>query len=236
MEYTCENCNNNFERADWKRVPITPFCSRVCYNTYKKLTSSVELTCATCNKTFSRFKSQADSDESYCSSECRPRIRGLQKYSCGSCDKEIYRYASQVRKSGKAFCNSSCSAMYSNTHRKPIASNRSKLEMWLEGELKGLYPDLDIHFNDKMSIALELDIYIPSKKLAFELNGVFHYENIFKGSDFTKRVRIDEEKVRRCIENGIDLVVIDTREQKQFYKSKSGKFLKIIIDKLNKVR
>jgi len=49
-----------------------------------------------------------------------------------------------------------------------------------------LYPDLVIHFNKKDAINSELDIYIPSLKLAFELNGIFHYEPIFGKENFLK--------------------------------------------------
>lgn len=38
---------------------------------------------------------------------------------------------------------------------------------------------LDFKFNDRETIGLKLDIYIPSLKLAFEINGVFHRKNIF---------------------------------------------------------
>ena len=76
------------------------------------------------------------------------------------------------------FCSRSCSATFNNKN-KTYGTRRSKLEVFLEKELIKLYPDLLFHFNRKDTINSELDIYIPSLKLAFELNGIFHYEPIY---------------------------------------------------------
>jgi hypothetical protein len=65
-----------------------------------------------------------------------------------------------------------------HSHKK-WGCRRSKLEKWLEEQLIKMYPNLEIHFNRKDTINSELDIFIPSLKLAFELNGIFHYEPIY---------------------------------------------------------
>ena len=72
----------------------------------------------------------------------------------------------------------SCAATYNNKN-KTHGTRRSKLECFIEKKLSELYPDLTIHYNQKDTINSELDIYIPSFKLAFELNGIFHYEPIY---------------------------------------------------------
>lgn len=54
---------------------------------------------------------------------------------------------------------------------------------------------------------LELDGYCKELKLAFEYNGKQHYEKVWKfiSTDIEKR---DEFKIKRCIENNVDLIVI----------------------------
>ncbi len=59
--------------------------------------------------------------------------------------------------------------IYINLHKKIPSMSISKLEKWLALQLVTLYPNLDFHFNDKMTIKSELDIYLPSLKLAFEI-------------------------------------------------------------------
>ena len=81
-------------------------------------------------------------------------------------------------KSGHLFCNHSCAATYNITH-KTVGTRRSKLEVWLESQLRELYPNLTLLPNDKTAINSELDFYFPELKLAFELNGIFHYEPIY---------------------------------------------------------
>jgi hypothetical protein len=80
------------------------------------------------------------------------------------------------------YSNFSCSTNLTNF----LGYNRSKLEIYLEQELIKLYSTLEIHFCRSDTIGSELDIYIPSLKLAFEINGIFHYKPIF-GEDKLKK-------------------------------------------------
>lgn len=100
--------------------------------------------------------------------------------------------------------------------------------MWIEEQLTILYPTLKIHYNKTDIINSELDIYIPLLKLAFEFNGIFHYEPIY-GDDKLKRTKNnDDKKFRLCSESGIGLCVIDTHNVKYLKKERDGKFLNII--------
>jgi hypothetical protein len=91
-----------------------------------------------------------------------------------------------------------------------------------------LYPDLEFHFNRTDAIEAELDIYVPSLKLAFELNGIFHYEPIY-GADKLERVhKNDHRKLLACAEHGIELCVIDSSSMKHFTEKRAIKFLDII--------
>ena len=90
---------------------------------------------------------------------------------CLNCGSRVNRRPKEIGKNN--FCSQSCSATYNNKH-KMTGNRRSKMEIWIEEELKGKY-DFEIIFNGKEAINSELDIYIPSLGLAFELNGIFHY-------------------------------------------------------------
>jgi hypothetical protein len=114
-----------------------------------------------------------------------------------------------------------------NSH-KITGTRRSKLERWLEQKLTQNYPQLEIHYNKTDVINAELDIYIPVLKLAFELNGIFHYEPIFSEEKLQRIRNNDDRKFQACLEHGIELCVINTSSQK-YFKEKTGiKFLDII--------
>ena len=100
--------------------------------------------------------------------------------------------------------------------------------MWLEQQLSLLYPSLEFHFNRKDAIKAELDIYIPSLKLAFELNGIFHYEPIFGPEQLTKIQNIDQRKYQACIEHNIELCLVDVSSFSYFKPSGCEKYLTII--------
>jgi hypothetical protein len=123
----------------------------------------------------------------------------------------------------------SCSGTYNNTH-KTHGTRRSKLEVWLEQQLIALYPSLEFHFNRKDAINAELDIYVPSLKLAFELNGLFHYEPIFGATKLAQIQTNDERKYQACIERDIELCLIDVSALKKFKEKRAITFLIVIQD------
>lgn len=206
------------------------------------------LTCMYCEKEYevssqkysqSRYDFKAKNKKYYCSKECRIAARGhkvIEPVICTNCGKEFlptFNVKSRA-KSNNRFCSSSCAATYNNTH-KTVGTRRSKLEEWIEKKLISLYPNLDILFNDKSVINSELDIYIPSLKLAFELNGIFHYEPIFGESKLNKIQENDNNKFLKCQEKNISLCIIDTSSQKYFKEKTSQKFLDIITEIIGKV-
>jgi hypothetical protein len=148
---------------------------------------------------------------------------------CTECGKEFKKYPSAIKRTKNHFCSQSCSTKYNNVNRIVTNNHRSKLEIFLEEKLTNLYPNLLIEYNCKTMIESELDIYIPSLKLAFELNGIFHYEPIF-GSDKLEKVKNnDNKKFQKCINANISLCIIDTSKQKYFKEKTSIEFLNIII-------
>jgi len=166
----------------------------------------------------------------YCSKLCESlNMTKKQKVSCKNCGKEFQKQASQIKQSSNHFCSQSCACTYHNTH-KTKGTRTSKLEIWLQEQLRILYPDEEILFNDKTAINSELDIYFPNRKLAFELNGIFHYEPIYGEKKLEQIQNNDQRKFLLCHQNNISLCVIDTSKQKYFKKEQSKKYLKIITD------
>ena len=166
---------------------------------------------------------------------CSKTCMGINKITllsltCKNCGKAIKRRPSQLKKVKNSFCDNKCAGIYNAKH-KTTGNRRAKLELWLEGKLSELYPNLKILFNDTSAIKAELDIYIPELNIAFELNGIFHYENIF-GTLSEIQTR-DERKVSLCANVGIGLCVIDTSNQRYFKVSTSFKYLDIIKNIIN---
>ena len=69
--------------------------------------------------------------------------------------------------------------------------------------------------------------------MAFELNGIFHYEPIYGNDKLTKIQENDVSKSKACHEHKIDLCIIDTSQQKYVKPSTSQKYLIIIINIIN---
>ena len=173
-------------------------------------------------------------NKAFCSLQCFSKSKETKIQSkCFNCNSLIYKTSYELNKNKNTFCSKSCSVTYTNKN-KTIGDKRSKLEYWLETKLKELYPNLDFTFNNReICSPLELDIYIPSLKLAFELNGIFHYEPIFGEDKLARTQQNDNNKFQRCIAEGISLCLIDTSSQKKFTEKSSEKFLKIITDIIN---
>lgn len=137
----------------------------------------------------------------------------------------------QIRK--KIFCNKSCATTYNNMHKKS-GTRISKLEIWLQEQLSLQYPNLKIHYNRKDAINSELDIYIPSLKLAFELNGIFHYEPIYGHEKLQQIQNNDDRKFQACLEKEISLCIIDTSSLKYFKLKNIEKYKNIIFELIEK--
>lgn len=202
-----------------------------------KSRDALSLKCECCNSVFYKMKNQIQwalkknglAGIKYCSQKCVGNVRHITHAvtkTCRQCDKSYTRKSSHQRYKNN-FCSKSCAATYNNTH-KTTGHRRSKLEIWLEQQLAILYPNLEIHYNKTDAINAELDIYIPSLKLAFELNGIFHYEPIYGNEKFDKTISNDKRKFQACLERGISLCIIDTSKQKYFKEKSSMEFCKII--------
>jgi len=110
----------------------------------------------------------------------------------------------------------------------------SKLEKWLHAQLPDLYPGVEFHFNRKDAINSELDIYIPSLRLAFELNGIFHYEPIYGPEKLAGVQNNDQRKFQACLERGIELCIIDVSRMVNFKERRALEFLEVIREVLRR--
>lgn len=193
----------------------------------------ITLKCKKCNKLFNLTKHRVQTNIKrksghYCSVKCAWEDSKTGKYiNCKQCDKLFYKTFAQLKKYTNNFCSQSCSATYNNTH-KTKGYRRSKLELWLEIELPKHYPNIEFHFCRKDAINSELDIYIPSLKLAFELNGIFHYEPIYGEKTLLKIQNNDARKFQACLEKQIEFCIIDVSTYMHHKPEKAQKYLTII--------
>lgn len=199
----------------------------------------VPIECDWCKKGFLRLKKiiledQKHRTKSFCSRKCMGESQITQiKGKCAQCFAEIIILPCYLKKSTRHFCNSSCSAKYNNTHSKKRGNRRSKLEYWIQSKLNIIYPELAIDYNKNDTINSELDIYIPSLRLAIELNGIFHYEPIFGQDKLDKIQNNDHRKLAACAERQISFCVIDTTGLKYWKEANAQKYLDIIINIIN---
>lgn len=135
------------------------------------------------------------------------------EFVCTNCANEFSREKRQVSSSiaknvSNYFCSRSCNVSYNNKH-KAQGELRSSIEVWIEGRIKEKWPNLEVHYNRKDAVEAELDIYVPSLRLAFEINGRSHYEPIWGEDVFQKTQANDLMKAEACKKAGIELVVVD---------------------------
>ena len=206
-----------------------------------KASQPLALECERCGKTFYRQKTSVECESNnkirnrlrFCSVVCNSNNQKTKVIKiCEHCGNSFQKILSQIQKSKHHFCCQSCAAKYHNSHR-TMGYRRSKLEIWLESQLTSRYPNYVFHFNKTDAINAELDIYIPHLKLAFELNGIFHYEPIYGQNKLNKMQTNDHRKMLACAERGIELCVIDTTSMLVFKSPKAQKYLDIIVKIIN---
>lgn len=172
----------------------------------------------------------------FCSKDCRAKsTKNALNFYCNTCGIAIQKRPSDVKKSKLLYCSSSCFAKYNNKNRS-TGTKRSKLELFIESELSKMYPFLYIKYNKTQTINAELDIYIPELSLAFELNGIVHYEPIYGPEKLSKIQNNDNRKFQACLEQQIELAILDVSSLKHFTPLKGKKYLDIIMSIIDKKR
>jgi hypothetical protein len=205
-----------------------------------KATQMIPVKCDYCQQNFEKMQKYIKSNlklrsykNHFCSNACSVKAKDKRKeVTCRQCDKAFLKTRNQLKKHPNSFCSSSCAATYNNTH-KTHGCRRSKMEIYFEQALPNKYPNLEFHFNRKDTINSELDIYIPILKLAFELNGIFHYEPIYGLNKLDQIKNNDQRKFQACLEKSIELCIIDTSSLNYFKPDKAQKYLDIIVNIIN---
>lgn len=160
---------------------------------------------------------------------------------CEECGRIFFATHSQIKEALKnnprrtvQYCSRSCITKHKN--RTMIqGKNRSHLEKFISDNLPSRYPELEFLFNRWDIIGGdELDIYIPALKLAIELNGRFHYENVLNNAEgrirLERAIRTDLRKRKKCRERGITFYEIDTRSMTTYSTKKARYFLNMVSD------
>ena len=167
----------------------------------------------------------------FCSIRCasRSKITSITK-PCAQCIKITTRTLMEFNKSknGNIFCSRSCAAKFNNRN-KSTGTRRSKFEIWIEQSLMEKYLNIEIIFNKLAEIGYELDIYIPYLKLAFEINGIFHYRPVYGDAKFASIIDNDLDKHKICERSGVKLISIDISSINNFTPSKGKMYLDEII-------
>jgi len=198
---------------------------------------SFKIICPYCGKYFERDKKYLKNNLTrnrsiLCSLSCSTKFRnirlgyGAKTIYCENCNQSFAKHNSQIKKTKHNFCSNSCACSFANKN-KTYGQKRSKLEIFIEKQLCEQY-DFEILFNNKKIINSELDIFVPSLMLAFELNGIFHYEPIFGQDKLNYIKNNDDRKLQACLEKQIELCIIDSSGFKYFKPDKAIAYFEII--------
>lgn len=209
------------------------FCSNQCSCNFAKSNRPISK-CQQCSILFQKPLSLSSRCKgTFCSKKCFDISRFGAFVKCHTCNKEVYknRYAINRSDTGRYFCSVSCNSKYNSVH-KTHCYNVSKLEKLIQKYLLNKY-QIKFDFNQCNTIGSELDIYIPSLKIAFELNGITHYKPIYGEDKLKYTKKNDRKKKKKCKELNIRLIVIDIRKC-GCLRSNTEKHIKPYIDIIDK--
>lgn len=215
----CEVCGSSFESLICNK---RRFCSLACgYKGRHVHKNQKEYKCLVCGKSVVRCSSWVVGNV-FCSRKCsalyqtdkpgtggRDRDPNKRKWlTCKQCGKIFERFVCSIC-SEDVFCSQSCSAKYTNKYKR---GSKSKLEKWLGIKLKEL--KLPVLLNNREILnGYELDIYFPTKSLAFEIDGPWHRLPFNGIEHFEKIKHNDELKNKLCTELNIKLIRISNEAQ-----------------------
>lgn len=240
VKLNCSQCDKEYEltlSTYNQRLKINKkfYCSSKCSSIDKRTGKRITTPCLSCGIELNMLECfYKQSKKHYCSTKCYSdwcfKNSHIEKQ-CNFCKKSFMKRKSRVIHNKYHFCSTKCCNQFSAYNK--ISNKRPKLERWLETKFKEIYPNLKIQYNNRtLCESLELDIYIPDLRLAFELNGPTHYEPIFGPETLKRMQKNDKNKMSLCIDKQIDLCIIDTRGE-HFNEKKGSKFLKVITDIIN---
>lgn len=224
----CKNCNKPIERRNGELKKVkNSFCCSSCAAKFN-------------NRLKKKEKPVKIKREEIVAILKTPKIKIRCLCFCEQCGKEILKTKRDLTrkiKNGLSFCSRSCRMTHQNLNTKnKYSCRRSKAEEYLCQLISVDFKDMEILKNDRTILPskLELDIYIPSLKLAIELNGPTHYLPIFGESKLNRTVRNDERKNLEMIDLEINALTIDISHLNSSKKTKE--FLdKVYKDKIKDI-
>lgn len=144
---------------------------------------------------------------------CNPtNDQGLQGETkvCLHCNRPFFALGSRSYTSGRKFCSKSCATTFNNTAGKTgPTKGYGKNERLLCQLLQAAFPNTLIKPNDRQVVPpYEVDIHIPSLRVAIEWNGIGHYAPVFGALEFERCTRADVVKAALLLEKGYTLFVV----------------------------
>lgn len=214
MKY-CEYCLTEMQNVS----KIKRFCSEYCRKSVRRTGKIIP--CIHCSKEF--YVGPKDIGKAkYCSQRCMGEAssiaRGTTLHLCKECGKSGLKRTNTHKKNTKnIFCSTKCAAIFRSKNN--CGTRTSSYEKAIRKILENDYKD-EFIYNDRKTLGgLELDIYSPSRNIAFEIQGPTHYGVPVYGKDISLKVQENDAKKRAiCQQLGIKLVEIDVRYRKGEYK------------------
>jgi len=117
------------------------------------------------------------------------------------------------------------------------SKNGSKLEKFLLSKIRELGLDVEWHLKQTLENSeLEIDLCLSGLRVAIEVDGIFHYEQVFSNKDFGKTVRADNEKNGLLLKNGFCVVRIRNTKKNvsQYMFEKCWDNLKAILEEIQR--
>ena len=153
----------------------------------------------------------------YCSGRCRRNEQSTKTFPCAECGDPVVKQAAVRARypNGRHFCCQSHAATFNNRLRQK--TRRSKIEAEFFDRLVATFPEIEMIPNDKTMLpGIEVDVAIPSLRLAIEWNGVVHFQPIYDQEKLDVIQRRDAAKAQLAADLEIRLVVInDTDSSKK---------------------
>lgn len=142
-----------------------------------------------------------------------PRYNSKVEVKCKVCGGVFHSTKSQVlaisrggrKKKTLESCSRKCSSVIKGS------KTRSMPEIILYSLISTEFPDLEIIQNDRdvLECGLEIDLYLPTYRLAIEVNGPTHYDNIYGELRLLRTELNDMRKKDKAEELGITMKIIN---------------------------
>lgn len=180
---------------------------------------SPNCTCDHCDKTFYKTPSRIrESQNNFCSAECRGlfnRKRSL--VVCLTCGQQFEKNDCYIERTEKSFCSNECYQQYPDKINR-LDCRRSRAEDYLYKLITNDFPQLSVSKNDTNILGnnMEIDLAIPTLKIAIEVNGPVHYKELFGKEVLKKTQERDRKKADILNKIGYQLIILDISEYHNF--------------------